>query len=132
MTGLPTSTLASTRTTTTDQAFTLSAQFAKRLHENFVLTAGIVEGKGGAGAEFRALDDRFRFGLLGYDFSKRDDKPKPRYRATASYQFWQGIYGQAGLQDIANPELRTFFVGGGVRWKDEDLKKLVGLAGVGK
>jgi phospholipid/cholesterol/gamma-HCH transport system substrate-binding protein len=131
-TGLPTATVTTSRSTTTDQSFTLSAQFVKRLHENFVLSAGIVEGKGGAGAEFRALDDRFRFGLLGYDFSKRDDKPKPRYRATTSYQFYKGIYGQAGVQDIANPELRTFFVGGGVRWKDEDLKKLVGLASVGK
>jgi phospholipid/cholesterol/gamma-HCH transport system substrate-binding protein len=131
-TGLPTATVTTSRSTTTDQSFTLSAQFVKRLHENFVLSAGIVEGKGGAGAEFRALDDRFRFGLLGYDFTKRDDKPKPRYRATTSYQFYKGIYGQAGVQDIANPELRTFFVGGGVRWKDEDLKKLVGLASVGK
>ena len=42
------------------------------------------------------------------------------------------MYAQAGWQDIANPELRTFFVGGGLRWSDEDLKKLVGLAGVGK
>jgi phospholipid/cholesterol/gamma-HCH transport system substrate-binding protein len=131
-TGLPTATVTTSRSTTTDQSFTLSAQFVKRLHENFVLSAGIVEGKGGAGAEFRALDDRFRFGLLGYDFTKRDDKPKPRYRATTSYQFYKGIYGQAGVQDIANPELRTFFLGGGVRWKDEDLKKLVGLASVGK
>ena len=91
-----------------------------------------MEGKGGAGAEFRALNDRFRVGVLGYDFTKRDEKPKPRYRITSSYQFWQGIYAQAGWQDIANPELRTFFVGGGLRWSDEDLKKLVGLAGVGK
>ena len=128
-TGQPT---ISNQTITTDQAFTLSAQFAKRLHENFVLTGGIVEGKGGAGAEFRALNDRFRVGVLGYDFTKRDEKPKPRYRITSSYQFWQGIYAQAGWQDIANPELRTFFVGGGLRWSDEDLKKLVGLAGVGK
>jgi len=132
VTGLPTSALSSSRTTTTDQSFTLSAQFAKRLQENFVLTAGIIEGKGGAGAEYRALDDKFRFGLLGYDFSKRADKPKPRYRATTSYQFYNGVYAQAGVQDLANSELRTFFVGGGVRWKDEDLKKLVGLAGVGK
>jgi hypothetical protein len=36
------------------------------------------------------------------------------------------------VQDIANKELRTFFIGGGLRWKDEDLKKLVGLASVGK
>jgi phospholipid/cholesterol/gamma-HCH transport system substrate-binding protein len=129
-TGLPVTTIS--KTTTTDQSFTLSAQFVKRLHENFVLSAGMVEGKGGGGVEYRALDDRFRFGLLGYDFTKRDDKPKPRYRATTSYQFYKNIYAQAGVQDIANKELRTFFVGGGIRWKDEDLKKLVGLASVGK
>jgi len=124
---------ASSQTTvTTDQAFTLSAQFAKRLHENFVVSAGIVEGKGGGGVEYRALQDKFRVGVLGYDFTRRDEKPKPRYRITSSYQFYQGIYAQAGMQDLANKELRTFFVGGGLRWKDEDLKKLVGLAGVGK
>jgi len=124
---------ASSQTTViTDQAFTLSAQFAKRLHENFVVSAGIVEGKGGGGVEYRALQDKFRVGVLGYDFTRRDEKPKPRYRITSSYQFYQGIYAQAGMQDLANKELRTFFVGGGLRWKDEDLKKLVGLAGVGK
>jgi phospholipid/cholesterol/gamma-HCH transport system substrate-binding protein len=118
-----------TTTITTNQAFTVSAQFAKRLGDNFVVSAGIVEGKGGAGAEFRALEDRFRIGALAYDFTKRDDKPKPRYRLTTSYQFWKGLYAQAGVQDIANPELRTIFAGGGVRWKDEDMKKLLGLMG---
>jgi len=121
-----------TTSVTTDQAFTLSAQFAKRLAEHYVLTAGIIEGKGGAGAEYRALDDRFRLGLLGYDFQKESYKPNPRYRITSSYQFYKGIYGQAGVQDLANTDLRTFFVGGGLRWTDEDLKKLVGLASVGK
>jgi len=96
------------------------------------VTGGIIEGKGGVGAEYRALNDKFRVGVLGYDFSKRDDKPKPRYRITSSFQFYKGIYAQAGWQDIANKELRTFFIGGGLRWSDEDLKKLVGLAGVGK
>ncbi|WP_243332421.1 MlaD family protein [Mesoterricola sediminis] len=121
-----------TNTVNVDQTFTISAQFAKRLAENFVFTAGIVEGKGGAGAEFRAKDDRFRFGALAYDFSKRADKPNPRYRITTSYQFYKGFYAMAGLQDLANADLRTFFFGGGLRWKDEDLKKLVGLASVGK
>jgi hypothetical protein len=35
-----------------------------------------------------------------------------------------------GVQDIANKDLRTFFFGGGIRWKDDDLKKMVGLASV--
>jgi phospholipid/cholesterol/gamma-HCH transport system substrate-binding protein len=124
--------VVNTTNVSSDQSFTLSAQFAKRLAEHYVFTAGIVEGKGGGGAEYRALNDRFRVGVLGYDFTKRDEKPKPRYRITSSFQFYKGFYGQAGWQDIANPELRTFFVGGGLRWTDEDLKKLVGLASVGK
>ncbi len=132
VTGLPASALEKVRTVTSDQALTVSAQFAKRLGEHFVASAGIVEGKGGGGAELRFLDDRLRFGALAYDFTKRDDKPNPRYRATASYQFWKGLYLQGGGQDLGNKELRTFFFGGGLRWKDEDLKKLVGLAGAAK
>jgi phospholipid/cholesterol/gamma-HCH transport system substrate-binding protein len=120
-------TSTTTKEVVTDQALTISAQFAKRLGDNFVVSAGLVEGKGGAGAEFRAIEDRFRIGALAYDFAKRDDKPKPRYRLTTSYQFWKGMYAQAGVQDIANPELRTVFAGGGVRWKDEDMKKLLGI-----
>ena len=128
----PTGTTEKFKTYTADQVFTLSAEFVKRLGDHFVLHAGIIEGKGGAGAELRFMDDRLRFGALAYDFSKRDEKPNPRYRATTSYQFWKGLYVQAGGQDLGNKELRSFFAGGGIRWKDNDLKKLVGLAGAGK
>lgn len=131
-TGQPVDATEKVRTVTSDQALTVSAQFAKRLGENLVLSAGIVEGKGGGGAELRFMDDRLRFGALAYDFTKREDKPNPRYRATASYQFWKGLYLQGGSQDVGNKDLRTFFFGGGIRWKDEDLKKLVGLAGAAK
>jgi phospholipid/cholesterol/gamma-HCH transport system substrate-binding protein len=131
-TGLPVDAVDKTRIVTVDQALSLSAQFAMRVGENVVLSAGIVEGKGGGGAELRFLDDHLRFGALAYDFTKRDDKPNPRYRATASYQFWKGLYFTTGVQDIGNKDLRTFFFGGGVRWKDDDLKKLVGLAGAAK
>ena len=132
VTGLPVTVLERNRYVTTDQAFTVSAQFAKRLGPA-VFSAGIVEGKGGGGVELRTLDnDRLRFGLLAYDFTKRDDKPNPRYRFTSSYQFWKGAYVQAGVQDIGNKDLRTLFFGGGLRWKDDDLKKIIGLAGSSK
>jgi phospholipid/cholesterol/gamma-HCH transport system substrate-binding protein len=120
---------STTKEVIVDQTFTVSAQFAKRLGEHFVVSAGIVESKGGGGLEYRSVEDRFRLGALAYDFAKRDDKPKPRYRLTTSFQFWKGLYAQAGVQDLANPDLKTFFAGGGVRWKDEDMKKLLGLLG---
>jgi phospholipid/cholesterol/gamma-HCH transport system substrate-binding protein len=132
LTGLPVSAVEREKTVTTDQVFTASAQFAKRLGP-MVFSAGIVENRGGGGIEYRALeDDRFRLGFLAYDFTKREDKPNPRYRLTTSYQFWKGAYVQAGLQDIGNKDLRTVFFGGGLRWRDDDLKKMVGLAGAAK
>lgn len=131
VTGQPISAPQNVKWVTTDRAFTVSAQFAKRLGPA-VFTAGIVENTGGGGVELRALDDRLRFGLLAYDFTKRDDKPNPRYRFTSSYQFWKGAYVQAGVQDIDNKDLRTVFFGAGLRWKDDDLKKMVGLAGSAK
>jgi len=132
VTGLPVAVPEKIRTVTTDQSLTVSAQFAKRLGPA-VFSAGIVDSKGGAGLELRALEgDTLRLGVLAYDFNKRDNKPNPRVRITSSYQFWKGAYVQAGLQDVANKELRTVFFGGGLRWKDDDLKKLVGLAGAAK
>ena len=132
VTGQPVTVLEKNKFVTTDQSFTVSAQFAKRLGPA-IFSAGIVESKGGGGVEIRTLeDDRLRFGLLAYDFTKRDDKPNPRYRFTSSYQFWKGAYIQAGVQDIGNKDLRTVFFGGGLRWKDDDLKKMIGLASSSK
>jgi phospholipid/cholesterol/gamma-HCH transport system substrate-binding protein len=132
ITGQPVTILSRNKYVTTDKAFTASAQFVKRIGPA-VFSAGIVESKGGGGLEIRTLaDDRLRFGLLAYDFTKRDDKPNPRYRFTSSYQFWKGAYIQAGIQDIGNKDLRTVFFGGGLRWKDDDLKKMMGLAGAAK
>ena len=131
VTGKPVQVVQDQRFVTTEQTFTFGAQFAKRWGPA-VFSAGIVQGKGGGGVELRGMEDKLRLGVLAYDFTKRDDKPNPRVRVTGSWQFWKGAYIQAGMQDIANKDLRTFFFGGGLRWKDEDLKKLVGLAAAGK
>jgi phospholipid/cholesterol/gamma-HCH transport system substrate-binding protein len=120
----------SVRKINSEQMFTISAQFNKRIGEHLVLHAGVIDGFGGAGAEFRAFKDRFRLSALAYDFTKREEKENPRYRATTSLEFWKGLYAQVGVQDIANKETRSFFFGGGIRWKDDDIKKLVGLAGM--
>lgn len=132
LTGKPVNRTETTRTVTTDQSFTVSAQFARRLGDYFVVSAGMVDSRGGGGVELRLLQDRLRAGVLAYDFTKREGKDKPRVRFTTSYEFGKGLYVQAGLQDGLNRDLRTFFYGGGIRWKDDDLKKLVGLAGAGK
>jgi phospholipid/cholesterol/gamma-HCH transport system substrate-binding protein len=131
-TGQPVLVPVSYRSVNTEQTFNFSAEFNKRLGKNIVVHAGIIEGTGGGGIEYRAFKDRFRLSALAYDFLERENKENPRYRATASLEFWKGVYLQAGMQDLANSDTRTFFLGGGYRWKDEDLKKVVGLVGVAK
>jgi len=115
-----------------EQGFNFSAQFNKRIGKNLVLHGGIIEGTGGGGIEYRSFKDRFRLGALVYDFTQREGKDNPRYRTTASYEFWKGLYAQAGMQDIANKDTRSFFLGGGFRWKDDEIKKMVGLVGIAK
>jgi phospholipid/cholesterol/gamma-HCH transport system substrate-binding protein len=119
--------------TTSDKTMSVSAAFNKKVG-NVVFSAGIFDGKGGGSIELRNLDDTLRFGVTAYDFSKDPmiNKNNPRYRLTSSYQFYKNFYIQAGVQDIANKDFRTMFVGGGIRWKDEDLKKLLGLASLGR
>ncbi len=133
ITGLPQGLLSSNSTTTSQNTFTVSAGFNKRLG-NMVFSAGIVDGKGGGSIEMRGLNDTLRFGITAYDFTKDPslNKNNPRYRVSSSYQFYKNFYVTAGVQDLANKDYRTLFVGGGIRWKDEDLKKLLGLAAIGK
>lgn len=132
-TGLPSGLVSSQSLSTSDKTMSVSAAFNKKVG-NVVFSAGIFDGKGGGSIELRNLDDTLRFGVTAYDFSKDPtiNKNNPRYRLTSSYQFYKNFYIQAGVQDIANKDFRTMFVGGGIRWKDEDLKKLLGLASLGR
>ncbi|MEY3315247.1 MAG: phospholipid/cholesterol/gamma-HCH transport system substrate-binding protein [Acidobacteriota bacterium] len=133
ITGLPTGIVSSQSTSISDKTVSLSAAFNKKVG-NVVFSAGIFDGKGGGSIEVRNLNDTLRLGFTAYDFSKDSsiNKNNPRYRFTSSYQFYKNFYIQAGVQDFANKDYRTMFVGGGIRWKDEDLKKLLGLAAVGR
>jgi hypothetical protein len=131
-TGQPAFMPASYRSVSSEQTYNFSAEFNRRLGKNVVVHAGIIDGFGGGGVEYRAFKDRFRLGALAYDFAQREGKEKPRVRTSASLEFWKGLYAEVGMQDLANKEARTFFVGGGFRWKDDDIKKLVGLAGIAK
>jgi len=36
------------------------------------------------------------------------------------------LYATSGVDDVLNPGLRSLFIGAGIRWKDEDLKGLIG------
>ncbi len=57
ITGQPVTVVERTKTVTTDQAFTALGPVRQAPRRHFVFSAGIVEDKGGGGAELRLLDD---------------------------------------------------------------------------
>ena len=116
-----------------DQTFTVSAQFAKRIYENFVFTAGFVESKGGVGRPVpgqRGPVPRRGPRLRFHQASGQAQSPLPPDHQLPVLQ--ELLRHGRRSRTSPTPPLRTFFFGGGLRWKDDDLKKLVGLASVGK
>ncbi len=132
-----TSTTAGGTTTSVEQTviafdeLKFSAQFAKRYHM-VTLRFGLIENTGGLGANLHLLDDLLEVRLDLYDFTRRDPTRNedifPRLRTLAMVEFIDHLHLQAGLDDPLNPRLRTWFVGGALRFADDDLKALLTVA----
>ncbi|CAM2011599.1 MlaD family protein [Acanthopleuribacter pedis] len=108
--------------------FVFSGQLAYRVMDNLFLRGGLIEGEGGAGFDFYGLEDRFRFSMEGYDFNRPNDL-SAHAKIDFSYRFDQRLYLNAGWDDFLEESLDSAYIGGGIRWKDEDIKTLIGTLG---
>jgi phospholipid/cholesterol/gamma-HCH transport system substrate-binding protein len=127
-----------TTTTTThevkfDRNFLVSAQAGWALGD-FGVRVGLFDNSGGAGVDYR-YNDRLRFTGEAFDFgSKRDDKP--HVRGYAEYVIRREtartptIFVTSGFDNPLND--RAFTFGGGIRWRDDDLKYLLSSVPLGK
>ena len=108
-----------------------SAQFAKR-YAFLTLRFGIIENTGGLGTNVHAFQDNLELRLDVFDFDRRDPDDnrsiKPRFRAAAMFELASNLYLQGGLDDPFNHNLRTWFLGGMIRFNDQDLKALLSIA----
>jgi hypothetical protein len=106
-------------TTTTLESFALSARLFKRAGP-LVLSAGLVDGRVGAGVELRSPRDRLRLEVLASEWRASDPVAIPILRLGVSAQ-WRWLYVQGGLLDVLDPAQRSGYLGLGMRWRDEDL-----------
>ena len=103
--------------------FVLSLQLGYKL-KNTILRAGIIESRGGAAIEQTFRADTFRVAGEIWDFARPD-----LHGHLKLYTRWNAspnLYVTGGMDDLLNPSLRSPFLGAGIRWKDEDLKALLG------
>ncbi len=117
--------------TTNYNVLKFSAQFAKRYYFA-TLRFGIIENTGGLGLNLHALNDSLELRLDAFDFERRfldtGSVRPPRLRGTFLYEFFDHVWLQAGVDDPFNADLAQWFLGGALRFTDEDLKTLMTVA----
>ena len=127
-----------TRTITTrerkfERDYVISAQ-AGWLLDNIALRVGLFDSAGGVGADYK-FNDRLMVTGEAFDFGgKRDDNP--HLRVFGEYTFRREkpesprLFVTSGVDNPLNDVAIIF--GGGIRWRDDDLKYLMGSIPLGR
>lgn len=116
-----------------DRDYLLSAQIGWRL-DNLSLRAGLFDSAGGLGADYD-FNDRIRVTGEAFDFGKKRDD-NAHLRLYGEYTFRKEkkntprLFVTTGIDNVLNDT--AFIVGGGFRWRDDDLKYLLGTIPLGK
>jgi phospholipid/cholesterol/gamma-HCH transport system substrate-binding protein len=116
-----------------ERGFLVSAQAGWTLAPLDV-RVGLFDSTGGGAIDYR-LNKRIRLTGEAFDFSKRRD-PNPHLRLYGEYIFRQEkpnsplLFISSGVDNVLNNTAFTF--GGGIRWRDDDLKYLLGSIPIGR
>lgn len=120
----------STETTTTEtfertDDVQLTGLFGFRLFEDSRFWAGIIESSGGVQVEHPLFDRKLWLSLEAFEFNRPGDL-EPHLRLSGRYRLTDMIYLRAGYDDFLEGGRDSVFLGGGLTWRDDDLKYLLG------
>lgn len=118
------------RTLTQEDQEVLTALVGYRLDSGLRMWTGLIEDDFGAQVEVPFFDRRFWLDLQAFSFDRENDLD-PHLRLTGRYWLNDNIYVVGGYDDPLVDEFDSLFVGGGIRWTDDDLKYLLGSVPVG-
>jgi len=123
-----------THQTRFEHSFLVSAQAGWNL-KPFAVRLGLIDSTGGAGVDY-SVNPRIRVTGEAFDFGHRTGDGNPHVRLYGEYVFRQEkpttptIFLRSGVDNVLNHTAFTF--GGGIRWRDDDLKYLMGSIPIGK
>ena len=124
--GVPVTT--TTTKLTQDKTYAATGLFGFKAPGDVRLWAGLIESTGGAQIEYPLplLDRKLWLSFEAFDFNRPKDL-QPHLRLMGRYQFHPNLYVVGGYDDFLEND--SAFVGGGIRWTDENIKALLGLVG---
>ncbi|HYG61879.1 MAG TPA: MlaD family protein [Thermoanaerobaculia bacterium] len=113
-------------TLTEERSYVMTGLFGYQAPRDLRLWAGIIEDSGGAQVDYPLFDRRLWLTFQAFDFGRPQDQD-PHLRLQGRYQFHPNLYLVGGWDDPL--ENNAIFLGGGIRWNDENIKYLLGAAG---
>jgi phospholipid/cholesterol/gamma-HCH transport system substrate-binding protein len=115
-----------TTTESVEQEFEFILQFARRFKDT-TLRIGLMESTFGVGADQYLFHDRVRLSADVWDFGENEYLSENAHLKVALDIFaTKNIFFTGGYDNILNKDRAGYFVGGGVRFEDDDLKYLLG------
>jgi phospholipid/cholesterol/gamma-HCH transport system substrate-binding protein len=119
-------------TETYEDKYAFTAEFVKRWG-GIALRLGLIESSGGIGADYFALEDRFKISVDSWNFNSREPgNENAHVKAAASWSLGRTLFVNAGYDNALNRKRASPFVGIGLRFDDDDLKYLMGSVPVPK
>lgn len=105
-------------------SFALSALFGFNLGP-WTLRGGLEESRGGLGVDYSLWDKHVRLSADMWDFGR--DGYKPHAKIGGRVYISPAIFATVGWDDFLNRRQKasSVFIGGGVRWSDDDVKLLL-------
>lgn len=97
----------------TEEDFTFSALLGQRVGD-WQFRGGLLEGDFGAGVDYFAGDDRWRFTVEAWDLGR---DPDPHVKLRGQYALVNRLFLTAGWDELLNSERREFFVGAGFSFR---------------
>jgi phospholipid/cholesterol/gamma-HCH transport system substrate-binding protein len=109
---------------TVEDKTSISALFGFPVGERYRLWAGLVESRFGVQLDYEP-HERWNVSLEAFDFDRQRELD-PHLRLTAAWRPLEHFYLLGGYDDPLVSDRDSLFVGAGIRWRDDDLKYLLG------
>ena len=89
---------------------------------------GLLENTFGVGADYFFNDETGRIKLDAWDFGADEaEADEAHLRVGVDYRIFKHIFISGGIDNLLNSNRRGIYVGGGLKFEDEDLKYLLGI-----
>lgn len=112
-------------TLTREDDIKFSALLGARVGDDLRLRTGLLESAFGVQIEYPLFEEKLWLSFEAFDFDREDDL-EPHLRLSGRWRFHPNLYLLGGYDDFLTDERDSLFLGGGIRWNDDDLKYLLG------